>query len=57
MKANHVEANERLENESQSTRPSFTLGTLRITSDAGHPSNLRITSTRRRHVAKVYADK
>lgn len=28
----------------------------RITSDAGHPANIRITATSRRHIAKVYAE-
>lgn len=33
----------------------FTPGPWRLTSDAGHPANARVTSTQRRHVAKVYA--
>ena len=34
----------------------WTPGPWRITSDAGHPVNARITSTSRRHIAKVYAE-
>lgn len=34
----------------------FTPGPWKITGDAGHPANLRILSTARRHVAKVYAE-
>lgn len=33
-----------------------TPGPWRITSDAGHSANIRITATSRRHIAKVYAE-
>lgn len=32
-----------------------TPGPWKVIGDAGHPSNARITSTARRHIAKVYA--
>ena len=33
----------------------FTPGIHRLTGDAGHPANIRLTSSSRRHVAKIYA--
>lgn len=33
----------------------YTRGPWKMTEDAGHPANIRVTSTARRHVAKVYA--
>lgn len=34
----------------------YTPGPWRLLDDAGHPANIRIGSTRRPHVAKVYAE-